>query len=379
MALFPNRELSIAFDLSGCPNRCRHCRLGRADNGVMEVSEARLLFEAARRHVASGAEEPHLHQVRFFGSWFREPDYGDDYRQLHELELELNGGEDYSRDYELLSVWRLARDPGYARWAAERGVRKCQITFFGAEAATDWFCRRTGAFRDAIQATQRLLDHGIVPRWQLIQSKRILPDLSALLSLIDASRLRQKAEALGGEFVVFMHDPSPIGEAESIEDLRLEKDDLKLIPEDLMDSTARHMGLTDPYHTEAEWLQEIRSETDGPVGSDPPRFLWFAVRQNWEVYPSHTSLAPWWRLGSLRSDTPHDLVRRYLKDETTGQRELSAGSRRELARGRGDPHGLRIFMSKQDLLELYLERHLRDAASRENGALPRAQRCPAGA
>ena len=141
MAVFPNGELSISFDLHGCPNRCRHCWLGRATAGTMDVSEARRLFEAFRRHVASGAERPDLQRIRLFGSWLREPDYGDDYRQLHKLELELNSGQDYSREYELLSVWRLARDSTSARWASERGVRRCQITFFGTQTTTDVRCR----------------------------------------------------------------------------------------------------------------------------------------------------------------------------------------------------------------------------------------------
>jgi hypothetical protein len=44
-------------------------------------------------------------------SWWYEPDYGDDYRELHELERELGDTGPYR--YELLSVWRLARDPSF--------------------------------------------------------------------------------------------------------------------------------------------------------------------------------------------------------------------------------------------------------------------------
>lgn len=56
------------------------------------------------------------HSIRELGffSWWREPDYHDDYRELWELEQELSSPERVIR-FELLSIWRLARDAGYAR------------------------------------------------------------------------------------------------------------------------------------------------------------------------------------------------------------------------------------------------------------------------
>jgi DNA-binding response OmpR family regulator len=52
-------------------------------------------------------------------TWSREPDFGDDYRDLYALEQALGDPSTYRREWELLSIWRLARDPGYAAWAAE--------------------------------------------------------------------------------------------------------------------------------------------------------------------------------------------------------------------------------------------------------------------
>jgi hypothetical protein len=123
-----------------------------------------------------------------FFSWWREPDYRDDYRQLWELEQELSSPGRAMR-FELLSTWRLARDENYAKWAATLPPKSCQITFFGMEENTDWGMRRKGAFRDQLAATERLLEVGIAPRWQLFITKRCLNELDAFLRLIDDLKL----------------------------------------------------------------------------------------------------------------------------------------------------------------------------------------------
>jgi hypothetical protein len=364
VATLPDGELSIAFDLHGCPNRCRHCWLGRASGATLDLGETMVRFQTYRDWVASGDAPAGLRRIRFFGTWLREPDYAPSYRELYRTEMEQNGGSDYRKDYELLSVWRLARDESYARWAREIGVTRCQVTLFGMEETTDWFYRRRGAFRDVVEATRRLLDAGIVPRWQLFQTTRILPELGALLSLADELDLAKLSAALGREFVVFMHDAAPMGEALEIEELRLRKRDLESIPQELIASTARHMRLTDSYHTEAEWIARIREADEGPVGIHPPPVLWLQVDSRWDVYSNVWSLEPWWRLGNMAVDAPEAIVGRYLSDAPAGCQALLRESVRSLAANYGDPAGDRIFMSKDDLVGLYLERHLRQNGAR---------------
>lgn len=104
-----------------------------------------------------------------FFSWWREPDYRDDYRELWELEQKLSSLGREQR-FELLSTWRLARDETCAKWAATLPPKVCQITFFGMEDNTDWLMRRKGGFSDQILATDRCLEAGIAPRWQLFLS-----------------------------------------------------------------------------------------------------------------------------------------------------------------------------------------------------------------
>lgn len=326
----------------------------------MDLRHAVDHFEIWRGHLAAGRLPDDVREVQYFGTWFREPDFADTYRDLYHTELRLNGGVDYRQGYELLSVWRLARDPSYADWARQVGVTTCQLTYFGMEETTDWFYRRVGAFRDAVTASVRLLDHGIVPRWQLFLTTRILPELPDLLSLVRSLRLRERCESLGRRFVMFIHDTSPIGEAVRIENLRVDQSDLKQIPKELIDSTVDHMGLSGPiFRTEAELVADLRSSDDRPIGIHPPKAVWLLVTPDWDVYSNLMTMEPYWKLGNVVRDSPSEIVRRYLDDETPGQRALREESGRSLSNAYGDPLSVRVYMSKDDLVDSYLERYLR--------------------
>jgi hypothetical protein len=360
VANIPNGQVSIAFDLHGCPNRCRHCYLGNGSPRTLELQTTVNRFLTFREHLAAGQLPADVREIRYFGTWFREPDCADDYRELYQAELSLNGGVDYRQGYELLSVWRLAHDPSYAEWAQHTGVTTCQLTFFGMEETTDWFYRRSGAFQDAVTASVRLLDHGIVPRWQLFLTKRILPDLPRLLSLARTLRLSERCELLSRRFIMFIHDTSPVGEALHIENLRVDQNDLSRIPKELLDSTIDHMRLVEPlFRTEADWVADLRTSDEQPIGIHPPEVLWLLVTADWEVFPNLTTTGPFWRLGSITRDSPHAIIRRYLDDNTPGQRALREESAKSLSARYGDPMGARVYMSRDDLVDLYLERHLK--------------------
>jgi len=73
--------------------------------------------------LAQASEGDHYFTPLCFSSWYREPDYAPNYREPYELERELS--DDNASRFELLSVWRLARDPGYAAWASEVGTEAC--------------------------------------------------------------------------------------------------------------------------------------------------------------------------------------------------------------------------------------------------------------
>ncbi len=361
MAEYVDKEVSLAFDIYGCPNRCRHCWLGHASATVMDRGKVYREFERIRKYVKHGLEKPHLDNVRYFAHDFREPDFSDDYQELHETELKYSNGVNFRREYELLSVWRLARDKEYAEWAKRTiGPEKCQVTLFGIGETNDWFYGRKGAYQDAIKATMKLLEVGIKPRWQLFQTKKILPELDQILKLIDKLDLRKGVAELGGEFELFMHDPGPTGEGIHLEPLRITVNDLKYIPEELVESTKKHFSQEELYYTESDLLEEIDSEDDRTIGITYSPVLWFFVKSSWDVFANVGSLEPWWRLGNLKLDTLTRIFSTFLENQTMGLNTVSTKSIKEIALLYGDRRSNRIYMSKKDLMDLYLERYCKD-------------------
>ena len=189
--------LGVMVDIAGCPNRCRHCWLGSHKNGNMTACDFRNIAEQFRNWRDENGET--IREIGFF-SWWREPDFRDDYRELWALEQELSSPGRAQR-FELLSIWRLARDESYAKWAETLEPKVCQISFFGMEETTDWGIRKK-AFADNLLATERLLEAGIAPRWQLFLTKRGLGDLDEFLRLIYRLDLHKRCEAVGQKFEV---------------------------------------------------------------------------------------------------------------------------------------------------------------------------------
>ena len=361
MPVITSDELGIAFDMHGCPNRCRHCWLGPAGNTQMSADEVRGAVGRFRDFISSDGNHTPVRRL-VVASWVWEPDYADDYRQLHELEAQLSDGE--PPRYELLSVWRLARDPDYAAWAKQVGPDTCQISFFGMEQTNDWFHRRKGAFADALTATQRLLDVGMKPRWQLLLTRKLIDELPELLKLVDRLQLRRRVEALGGQFDIFMHTPGPDGEGRRIEHLRPTADEVKHLPADIIESSRKHLDLEDLWLTEGDIVTRIlEADETHPYAYVYPDRLWFVVKANWDVFTNVGTLEPWWRLGNLHRDSVAELIRRFETNAPPGLQTIYTHSPKKLAAQFGDPTGARIYTNADDLLGLYLAQHCQIALS----------------
>lgn len=356
MPPYRDGQVSLAFDHCGCPNRCRHCWLGQASSSHMDLGSTVEAFRNARAHVDDGRELPHVTKVLYFGGHVREPHFCPNYREVREVELELNGGVDYAADYELLSVWRLARDQVYARWAREIGVRKCQVSLAGVGDTNDWFYRRKGAHADIIRATLRLIEHGIQPRWQIFLTRMALPDLAGVLQLVDELRLRERVSEKGAVFEMFLNDPTPLGEAGDLQEYRLTLDETRAIPQELVEATVLFTGKPMQWRTEAAWIDEML-RGDELVGLDDPNVLWFYITPDWCVYANIGSLEPWWRIGQYRDRDLTPAFRVFLNDGCTALREAGKLRLHEAARTYGDPHGDGVYLSGRDLRQLWLERH----------------------
>ena len=330
MAELP-REIVIGFDTHGCPNRCRHCWLARLPNDRLHEEKLREVVEKFRGFARPGEQTPFFQKV-WVSTAIREPDFSDEYRRLYDLEAELSDGKPWR--YELLSVWRLARDPQYATWTKSIGPNTCQITFFGGEETTDWFCRRKGAYRDCLTATERLLDAGMKPRWQLFANTRGIDELGGLVSLADKMRLPQRVESLGSQFDVFVHVWGPCGVALEIEHLRPTIEDMKRIPRELL------------WRAEAELCSDILGRDDWyGYGLEPGHMGWFLVAGNMDVYFNAYGVEPWWCLGNLGTEPLGRILRRFEEDDAPGLKAIAEVPAQRLVREFAELEGRKVYSS----------------------------------
>lgn len=338
---FDMSYLGVMVDMAGCPNRCRHCWLGSHCNGNISVSEFRNIVEQFRNWRDENGNA--IKELGFF-SWWREPDYRDDYREMWQLEQELSSPGRAQR-HELLSTWRLARDEDYAKWAATLESKACQITFFGMEESTDWGMRRNGAFRDQLTATERCLSAGIAPRWQLFLTKRCLNELDKFLGLIYDLNLFKRCEDMGRKFEVFIGGMSPEGNGYEIDNLRIEASDLHLIPNELL--AISREGLVMLGQPEDKLLIEL-TECDTPPNMDA-NIPSLAVNADYNVYPNLAEPTEWWRLGNLKTDGIDKILRSYHDETTPGMKTNRTLPISVLAKTYGDPNSKKLY-DKNDLI-----------------------------
>lgn len=327
--------LGVMVDIAGCPNRCRHCWLGCHKNGNMTVDDFRGIAEQFKNWRDENGEG--IRELGFF-SWWREPDYRDDYRELWELEQDLSSPGRAQR-FELLSIWRLARDESYAKWAATLPPKACQITFFGMEENTDWGTRRKGAFRDNLLATERLLAAGIAPRWQLFITKRCLDELDDFLRLIYSLDLYKRCESIGQKFEVFIGGISPEGNGYELVDDFIDEDDTALIPKGLIDICREGIKLLG--QPEYALLESMLKDSNPPnMSANIPSV---SINADFDVYPNIAEPTQWWRLGNLKRDGVDAVIKAY-RDETTpgmiANRTIAVG---ELAKKYGNPQSKKMY------------------------------------
>ena len=349
-----SRDIAIALDMYGCPNRCRHCWLGCPPNRRMTKQDLRWAATQFRNYVRRG-KQPFIDKLSVM-SWFREPDFSDDYERLYELEAELSDGKPYR--FELLSIWRLARDKKYAKWAKKVGPNTCQITFFGMEETNDWFYRHRGAFQDNLIATGRLLDIEIKPRWQIFLTKKIIPEIGDLLKIVERLKLRDRVKSLGEDFDLFMHTPGPDGYARKIEYLRPTFEDIKSIPGEIIESSKKHFNVEKLWYTEEELISQILTEKeDFPYAYSYPKILCFYIKNNWDVFSNMGTLEPWWKLGNLRMDSLQSIFDNFESNRVIGLKTIFTVSIKELAKHFGAPKSRLIYGDRSDLEALFVGKY----------------------
>jgi hypothetical protein len=345
-------QVGVALDMAGCPNRCRHCWIGSPKNQRAPQKTLREVVHQFRAWQRPNAPGPFFERLAV-ATWYREPDFAPNYRRLWELERELSD-EGAAKRFELLSIWRLARDESYAPWARQIGTQACQISLFGLEETTDWFCRRRGAFRDSLLATERLIQAGIRPRWQLFLTERLVPEFAAFVALIDELDLERRVAALTPErapFQVFVHGVCPDGSGFEIEHLRPTVDVLDAIPHYLAEKTRAYKNeasLEDCLgRAEADWLPELLSQNTALA--EMPPMLAFMITPKLDVYSNLGEPTPAWRLGNLPADGLDAILGRFERDEAPGLQTMFHLPVSKLAATYGRPDS-RLLYNREDLI-----------------------------
>ena len=349
------KEVAIGFDMFGCPNRCRHCFYGAMLNKGISEAEVRRITGLFRDFTCNEGDVPLFEKV-WVSPHIREPDYCDDYRRLYELAGKLSDGPPWR--YELLSIWRLARDESYAAWARSVGPDTCQITFFGEEETTDWFFRRKGAFRDNLLATERLLAAGMKPRWQIFANTRGIPEFESLLRRVDRMRLRDRVESLGGKFDIFVHTPGAWGRALDIEHIRPTIQDVQKIPCELLESSRRHFGSETLWDTEPELCGQILAGQPWfGYAIEPAHMPWFIITSGFDVFYNAFGYDPWFCLGNIQREPLAVILGRFENNDTPGLRTIYTIPPQELVRKYGCLDSAKVYGDADDLLALYVAKH----------------------
>ncbi len=328
-------KVTICLDMAGCPNMCRHCWLGHSKNMMLEQEDLIFVSEKFRK----------LSEELTVYSWFREPDYRDDYKELWGLENKLSFIAKPER-FELLSVWRLNRDRDYLSWLKTLDVICYQLTFFGMEEKTDYYTGRKGAFKELLCATEMLLNNGFIPRWQAFIYHDNVREMSDILDLLKEMKLKKRCEDLGGKFNFFVHQGSCEGEGRVLYNNWLTEDDIELIPQELIETSMVHMdccSLDELFgKPEKELIIEFLDENSVIDLSERLPVLY--INNNFDVYPNFSERSLWFKLGNLKTDSAKEILQRYKHNYSFAQRASCEVPVSEMAELIGDKNSNRLFM-----------------------------------
>ena len=332
------KQLVLAADLYGCPNRCLHCWLSHMPNRQMEEGADEWIVEQFR---------PCFESIEFY-SWLREPDFCPDYRVRWEADKALSVNAVPVR-FELASFWRLVRDPDYVGFLKEAGVRCVQLSFFGLQQTTDRYVGRKGAYQELLKATDILLDNGIAPRWQCFINEENRDELVQLLKLSREQNLPGRCESFGSEFRFFVNEGSCDGENRKLYPIRICKEN---VPKELIPYYPDYNELL----SEKELYSELINDSAHFVPHNKDKIVLY-IANNYDLFFNFTHMRPEWRIGNLKKDPIAQLISRVLEEDIPALREARSITISELVQQYGDPLSQKAFQ-KEDYLMFLLNRHL---------------------
>ena len=302
-------KAAVIADMFGCPNRCRHCWLSHEKNGRMKIDDYIWITEQFKNYKLNG--EKYFNDLKFY-SWYREPDYADNYKELWDLDIKLSDSK--PERFELASIWRMARDESYAPWLKALGVNAIQVTLFGGEENTDYFTGRKGAYQDILKSFDRMFAADIMPSPQIFMYQTNISDLENIVDLI--KNLESKINEKGGQSAVEKYIYNMAGTADDLgagfelRDIRITREDLKKLPEYFKDKTD-----IDDLKPEKELVSELVKDDNFRSESYryPPAFM---VSNDFNVYPNDGDISEYANLGNLKTDGIDYIMDRFINRKT---------------------------------------------------------------
>ena len=198
------------------------------------------------------------------------------------------------------------------------------------EDTNDYFHGRKGAHHDLIVATDRLIDSEVVPRWQVYLNKLGIKELHEVLALADELNLWDRVQDLGETLNIHAMTFDSAGNGFANHHLRLTAGDEQFIPSLLWEKTKNHFGDDCRLFTEAELVASIMDEGEGVCPMPKDHNLVFFLTSDWNVYPNFSEVAPWWKLGNLKTDPWGESLARYESSRPLGLRVMTTSTHREL-------------------------------------------------
>ncbi len=336
-----NKDLVLCVDMYGCPNRCRHCWLGHMPNKKMDDKADEWIVNYFK---------PYFPNISFY-SWMREPDFCNNYKERWLKDNELSIGMIPER-FELASFWRLVRDSKYVRFLKNVGVKTVQLTFFGLESMTDKYVGRTGAFQELLQATEILLRNEIAPRWQAFIYEENKDELVELLKLSEQLRLKERCLSFDAEFKFFVHAGGCEGVNRNQYDIWIEKDH---IPPELIPYFLDYETLL----TEKECCELLKEDKTYNVPHNEQEITLF-ISNTYDVFFNFTHMSKEWKIGNLKTNEPHELMRRIVEEDIPALNIARQVTMQELVERYGDAQSDKAFQIedyKMYLLNCYVEEH----------------------
>lgn len=333
-----NKNLILAVDMYGCPNRCKHCWLGHMPNKKMKNGDDELIVNFFK---------PYFNSVTYY-SWLREPDFCDNYaeRWIKDNQISVNAK---PQRFELASFYRLVRDAEYIKFLKSLNVKAVQLTFFGLEKLTDKYVGRKGAFDELLRSSDLLIKNQISPRWQAFINQENALEIVKLLELSKKLNLVERCRNFGGEFKFFVHAGSCDGENRKLYDIRINKEDIPkaLIP---------YYNDFDKMLTESELCCKLKNDTSHFVYHNEDEIT-LNISNEFDVYFNFTHMTDDWKIGNLKSDSQDEITRKILDENTYALNTARSITISDLVRNYGNFCSERIF-DEYDYKAYLLNKHI---------------------